>query len=125
MGIEKEETAVTDTTMTKIGLTIPASTAACPMIRPPTIPIAGPIGLGKRSPASRKISIETSIIKASINTVKGTPCREAIIEMANLVGIKPGWNERKEIYSAGAKSDINAAKKRKRRSIDPTIQRSL
>ncbi|MNZ95955.1 hypothetical protein D3C78_1151300 [compost metagenome] len=125
IGIEKEETAVTETTMTRIGLTIPASTAACPMIRPPTIPIAGPIGLGKRRPASLKISIEISIINASINTEKGTPCLELIIEIANFVGINPGWNERKEIYSAGAKSDIAAAKKRKRRISDPTIQRSL
>ncbi|MNN89766.1 hypothetical protein D3C81_2076270 [compost metagenome] len=73
IGTEKEEMAVTATTITRIGLTIPASTAACPIIRPPTIPIAGPIGLGRRSPASRNISMETSMISASTSEGKGTP----------------------------------------------------
>ncbi|CJG70803.1 Uncharacterised protein [Streptococcus pneumoniae] len=89
-GIENDEMAVKATTITKIGLTIPACTAASPMINPPTMPIAGPIGFGNRSPASLKISIDSSINKASIRAGNGTPDLDPIIEIANLVGINPG-----------------------------------
>ncbi|MNR41218.1 hypothetical protein D3C85_1595800 [compost metagenome] len=89
-GIENEHIAVNATTMTRIGLTIPACTAASPIMRPPTIPIAGPIGFGRRSPASRNISMAVSIISASSRDEKGTPTLVAIIEITNLVGIKPG-----------------------------------
>lgn len=89
-GIVKEEIAVTATTITIIGLTIPASTEVWPIISPPTIPIAGPIGLGKRNPTSPKISMATSIINASIGAGKGTPSRVPIIEITSLVGINPG-----------------------------------
>ena len=86
----KEEIAVAATTITMIGLTIPADTVACPMIKPPTIPIAEPIGLGNLNPASRKISIAISINNPSIIAGNGTPSRPPIIEIANLVGINPG-----------------------------------
>ena len=42
--------AFTATTITMIGLTIPALTAASPTTRPPTIPIVCPIGPGNRIP---------------------------------------------------------------------------
>ncbi|MNI86951.1 hypothetical protein D3C73_1440940 [compost metagenome] len=81
---------MTATTMTRKGLTIPALTAASPIIRPPTIPIAGPTGFGSRMPASRRISIEISRISTSMTDGKGTPCRVSIIESASSVGISPG-----------------------------------
>lgn len=83
IGMENEEIAVTATTITRNGLTIPACTAASPMIRPPTIPIAGPMGFGRRIPASRKISMEISRISTSIKAGKGTPWRASIMEMAS------------------------------------------
>jgi len=43
------------------------------MIKLPTIPIAGPIGLGNRSPASLKIPIDISMNNASISAGNGTP----------------------------------------------------
>ncbi|MMZ61204.1 hypothetical protein D1872_233380 [compost metagenome] len=110
--------------MTKKGLTIPACTAASPMIRPPTIPIAGPIGFGSLIPASRKISIEISNTNTSIKEGKGTPCLDSIIEMASSVGINPGWKEMNEIYSAGAIRAKKAAIKRNIRNSVPGIQRS-
>ena len=109
-GMVKEEIAVIATTITIIGLMIPACTAASPIIRPPTIPIAGPIGFGKRKPASRRISMDIYIMSASIRAGKGTPSRVFIIEIASFVGINPGWNEIKAIYKDGPKRAINAAK---------------
>ncbi|MNP58891.1 hypothetical protein D3C76_1538460 [compost metagenome] len=73
VGIENEEMAVTATTITRKGLTIPAFTAASPITKPPTMPIAGPMGLGNRMPASRRISIEISRIMTSMTEGKGTP----------------------------------------------------
>ncbi|MNP48481.1 hypothetical protein D3C76_1426040 [compost metagenome] len=110
--------------MTKKGLTIPACTAASPMIRPPTIPIAGPIGLGNLIPASRKISIEISNINISIREGNGTPCLASIIEIASSVGINPGWKEMNEIYRAGAIRAKKAAINLNRRNNVPGIHRS-
>ncbi|MNZ87732.1 hypothetical protein D3C78_1066020 [compost metagenome] len=124
MGIEKEDIAVTATTMTKKGLTMPACTAASPMIRPPTMPIAGPIGLGRRIPASRNTSIEISRIKTSIMDGNGTPCRESMIVIASSVGSNPGWKEINETYNAGAIRAINAAQNRNMRINVPGIHRS-
>ena len=50
-GMAKEAIPVIATTIIKIGLTIPALTAACPKTKAPTIPIVGPIAEGTRSPA--------------------------------------------------------------------------
>lgn len=49
-GMEKEPSAVRAATVTVIGLTRLALTAACPTIRPPTMPIVLPAGPGMRSP---------------------------------------------------------------------------
>lgn len=53
------------------------------MINPPTMPIAGPIGLVNRSPASLKTSMDISINNASISAGNGTPDFVPIMEMAN------------------------------------------
>ncbi|MNP12237.1 hypothetical protein D3C76_1044640 [compost metagenome] len=90
IGIANDAIAVTATTITRNGLTIPALTEASPIIKPPTIPIAGPIGFGKRTPASLNISMDISIINASIREGKGTPCLDSIIVTTNFVGISPG-----------------------------------
>ena len=50
-GIAKDASAVIATTTTIIGLTIPADTAASPIMSPPTIPIVLPRGPGIRIPA--------------------------------------------------------------------------
>ncbi|MNC38247.1 hypothetical protein D3C75_868420 [compost metagenome] len=90
MGMEKDEIAVTATTMTRNGLTIPAFTAASPIIRPPTMPIAGPIGFGSRIPASRRISMDTSKIRTSMIEGNGTPWRVSMMLITSSVGINPG-----------------------------------
>ena len=72
--------------MIKIGLTIPALTAACPITKAPTIPIVGPIGEGTLKPASRINSNETSNTNNSKIIGKGTLAREARIENNNSVG---------------------------------------
>ena len=73
--MEKEQSAVNATTITTIGLTRLASTAACPIIRPPTIPIVFPIAPGSRTPASRNSSKEISMRMTSSAAGKGTPIR--------------------------------------------------
>ena len=72
--------------MIKIGLTIPALTAACPITRAPTIPIVGPIGEGTLRPASRISSKEISRTNNSKIIGKGTLAREAKIEKSSSVG---------------------------------------
>ena len=59
-GIANEEIPVIATTIIRIGLTIPALTAASPKIKAPTIPIVEPIGEGTLKPASLIISNEIS-----------------------------------------------------------------
>lgn len=87
VGIVKEEIAVTATIIIIMVLTLLASTAAWPMISSSTIPTAGPIGLGKRNPASCKTSMATSIINAYIKAGKGTHSRIPIIKATSLMGI--------------------------------------
>ena len=72
MGSAKEASAVNATTMTIIGLTTPAVTAACPIIRPPTIPIVLPMGPGILTPASLKSSKANSINSTSTSAGNGT-----------------------------------------------------
>ena len=53
LGIARDPSAVNATIITTTGLTRLASTVACPIIRPPTIPMAFPRVPGIRTPASR------------------------------------------------------------------------
>ena len=64
-----EDIPVIATTIIKIGLTIPALTAASPKIKAPTIPMVGPIGEGTLKPASLISSKENS--NNSISTIIG------------------------------------------------------
>ena len=73
-GNTKFEIAVIETTMTIAADTIPASTAAVPTTKVPTMDTACPTAFGIRMPASRKISKVTSITTAG----NGTPSRCAI-----------------------------------------------
>lgn len=100
-GVAKAEIAVNPITMTIIGLTTPADTAASPITNPPTIPMVWPIGEGNRSPASCNNSIVSTIRKASTTGGKGTASRVAAIDNAISVGNRPGCTEIKEIYNAG------------------------
>ena len=68
----KDEIPVMATTITKIGLTIPAETAACPKTSAPTILIVVPIGAGTLKPASLISSNDISKIKISKITGNGT-----------------------------------------------------
>ncbi|MMZ71643.1 hypothetical protein D1872_351410 [compost metagenome] len=63
--------------MTIAADTIPASTAAVPIISAPIMETACPIALGIRMDASRSASKASSIIKASSSAGKGTISREA------------------------------------------------
>ena len=72
-GIARAESAVIATTTTTTGLTRFAETAACPIIRPPTIPIVPPSGPGARTPASLTLSNAISINNVSIRPGNGTP----------------------------------------------------
>ncbi|MNP24848.1 hypothetical protein D3C76_1176280 [compost metagenome] len=67
--------AVIATTMTMAADMIPASTAAVPITKVPTMDMDWAMALGKRKLASLRISNDTSIISASINAGKGTPSR--------------------------------------------------
>lgn len=77
LGTAKEQSAVNATTITTIGLTRFASTAACPIISPPTIPMVFPIAPGRRTPASRNSSKDNSIKSTSTTPGNGTPCLAA------------------------------------------------
>ena len=85
-GIAKEQSAVKEMTITTIGLTRFASTAACPMIRPPTIPMVFPIAPGSRTPASRRSSNDNSMISTSTTAGKGTPCLASANDKSSVVG---------------------------------------
>lgn len=82
----KEAIPVMATIIIRVGLTIPALTAASPKIRAPTIPIEEPIRDGTLRLASRISSKEISISKISKVTGKGTFARAAKIENNNGVG---------------------------------------
>ena len=85
-GIAKLAIAVSATTITTIVLTMPASTADCPTIRPPTIPIVLPSGPGRRIPASRKSSNRNSIRITSTTTGNVTMLRADAIAYRSFVG---------------------------------------
>lgn len=85
--MEKEHIPVKDTIIIKIGLTMLASTAACPNTSAPTIPRVGPIGLGTLTLASRISSKENSITKISKIIGNGTDSLEAMIANKSSVGI--------------------------------------
>lgn len=85
-GIVNEAIAVTAITIIKIGLTILASTADCPIKIAPTIPIVGPIAEGTRNPASRINSNDTLIIRTSDKIGKGISFLADIIENRSSVG---------------------------------------
>ena len=69
-----EDIAVTEITITIIGETIPADTAASPIIIPPNIEIALPPTLGLLVSLSFRISNASIIRRASTNPGNGTPC---------------------------------------------------
>jgi len=69
------------------GLTSPAETAACPIIKAPMIPMVFPITPGTRMPPSLISSKENSIKIISKMVGKGTVVREAIILNNKAVGI--------------------------------------
>ncbi len=96
-GITKEQIPVRAEIITTVGLTIPASTAADPIIIPPTIPMVELTGEGNRMPASRKSSNANSIIITSPTTEKGIFCLVAAIFIAKAVGINSGWYTDKAI----------------------------
>ena len=82
-----EAIPVNATMMIRIGLTMLASTAACPRTKAPTIPIVCPSGVGTRTPASRISSREISIMRISKKIGKGTDSREPMMTSNNSVGI--------------------------------------
>ncbi|MPN14569.1 hypothetical protein SDC9_161896 [bioreactor metagenome] len=86
-GTRKPATAVMATVMTMGAPTIPALTAASPMINAPTMLMAWPTGRGKRTPASRRISKAKIMINASTKTGKGVPSLALAIRRSNVVGI--------------------------------------
>ena len=73
------------------GLTILASTAACPRIRPPTIPMVGPIGLGTLTPASFISSKAISSMRSSTIPGNGTSCLEDMMGKSIFVSIRSWW----------------------------------
>ena len=89
-------------TITTTGLTIFASTAACPMINPPTIPIVFPIAPGRRMPASRNSSKDSSIRITSTTEGNGTPCLAAAKDKINVVGKICVWKLVTARYSPGS-----------------------
>ena len=68
-----EGRVVNATRMTTIGLTKFASTAACPIMRPPTMPIVFPMAPGSLMPASRSSSKDSSIMSTSMSCGNGQP----------------------------------------------------
>jgi len=97
-GIANEDIPVMATTIIIAWETIPASTAPCPITRPPTILIAEPICLGVRMLASLKISKVNSISSASMIAGKGTSALEVEIVIKRGVGIISWWKPVKAIY---------------------------
>ncbi len=90
-GTAKPEIAVIATTIIMGALTICAWTAASPKTIAPTMLKAWPIGPGRRTPPSRMISNNSPITNTSTTAGKGTPCLEAAMLTASLVGIRMGW----------------------------------
>lgn len=65
VGVVKDASADNATAINKIVLVKAASTDACPITIPPTIPIVCPTFVGNRAPASRSNSIVISKNRAS------------------------------------------------------------
>ena len=89
---------------------IPASTAACPITRVPTILTAVPTALGILIPDSRINWKITSLIRVSIRTGKGIPSLAAAKVTSRTVGIISWWKVVREIYKAGSVRVINNAR---------------
>ena len=85
-GMTIDPSAVSATIITTIGLTRLALTAASPMIRPPTIPIAFPSAPGTRTPASRISSKASSSKTSSVTLEKGTPSLASAKDSKRFVG---------------------------------------
>ncbi len=77
VGVVKEASADNATAINKMVLVKAASTDACPITIPPTIPIVWPTLVGKRAPASRSNSIVIS---------KKVPLKQ--VEMVHWLGNK-------------------------------------
>ncbi|MNI43227.1 hypothetical protein D3C73_975510 [compost metagenome] len=80
--------------------------------------------LGSRRLASRNISNDTSIIKASTKTGKGIPSLEETIDITSSGGISPGWKEMSATYSEGRNVAMKRAVKRSKRKNVPKGNRS-
>ena len=86
----KEQIPVRAEIMTTAGLTSPASTAAEPMMIPPTMPMVALTGDGSRTPASRSKSKANSMEMTSTATEKGMLCLVVAIFNAKDVGKSSG-----------------------------------
>ena len=75
------------TMMMRIGLMTSAATAAWPRISPPTMPRADPIWLDMRMPASLIMKKDSSRIRVSTSTGKGTRARDSAMEVSRSRGI--------------------------------------
>ena len=75
-----------ETTIIEIGLTIFASTADCPRIRPPIIPRVEPTAPGTRTEASLMSSNASSIKTNSTTSGNGTTSRLASMASSKSVG---------------------------------------
>ena len=93
----------------KIGLTILASTAACPNISAPIIPIVVPIGEGTLKLASLISSKDISIAKISTIIGKGIDSLDATIAKSSSVGIISWWKFVIATYNPGKSNVIKNA----------------
>ncbi|MNC54681.1 hypothetical protein D3C75_1041720 [compost metagenome] len=78
MSVEAETIVIATVTII-VGDVIPERIAASPIIKPPTTVTVWPRALGRRLPASLKISNRNSIINVSSGIGNGSPCRELLI----------------------------------------------
>ena len=100
-----EEIAVIATTITMIGETIPALTAASPKTRAPSIESDAPLAVGVLASASYNNSNVIIKINASIKAGKGTPLlwREKLIKRLKMIENKrKKWIEREKLIVWGA-----------------------
>lgn len=111
--MEKDAIAVMAIIMIRIGLTILALTAACPITKAPTIPMVALSGDGTRSPASLISSNEISITSTSKIMGNGTFSLEARMEKSSSVGSNSWWKSVKAIYNPGRSRVIPIANKRR------------
>ena len=109
LGIANEAMAVRATTITTIVDTIPASTAACPTISPPTTPMVFPSFSGSLIPASRRSSNKSSIIRTSTTIGKERLLRAFAMAYKSLSGSISLSKQVRAIYIPGRNMAINAA----------------